>query len=294
MSWRFFKSGLETVYQLFWATVILALTGLVTAKGFRSFQRLTPVWQDRADTIIATCAIIVIVSLFGVIVSGRYRVPRQASSQAKDPRRMPHIVTERGRVERVAIDEHLHWRSAQIFDSSFLGGFVGIFSNQAHSKFPRQTATRVKAAVRLKGIEGRSVTADPAPWLNSTSPYVSFEPGESHELLIGIFDHVPDNLPADQFVLHGETHGMVDLRERGGVYVPTANLSGRLIAEVSLVVDGIARGPFTFGLDPSLPPAPPVCRPMLPPTWRSKTRARVQRVWPFSSWLRKLYLSLSS
>jgi hypothetical protein len=294
MARRFFKSGLETVYQLFWATVISALTGLVTAEGFRSFQWLSPVWQDRADTIIATCAIIVIISLLGVIVSARYRAPRQASSPPNDPRRMPDIVTERGRVERVAIDEHLHWRSAHVFDPSFLGGFIGIFSNQADSQFSRQTATRVKAAVRLKGREGQSVTADPAPWLNSTSPYVSFEPGESHELLIGIFDHVPDNLPADQFVLHGETHGMVDLRERGGIYVPTANLKGRLIAEVSLVVDGIARGPFTFGLYPALPPAPPICRPILPPTWRSKTRALVQRVWPFSSRLRKLRLSLSA
>jgi hypothetical protein len=192
----------------------------------------------------------------------------------------PNLIVTYGRVKSVGLDDKLRWTGMDFPDADFVGAFIAEFSNQPHPDYHVGKASRVRAKVRLEAAG--STTADPAPWLNAALPDVSFESGDTRELILGILGQA-SNLTTGE--IHHSLHGIRDLRhlthDRRRGYEPTAELKGRVLATVTLTVDGMLKGPFRFGLDPGDPGqhSDPVCRPIMPIPQRLPSGFYVVRDW---------------
>ena len=104
----FFESGRETLFQIIWTSMILGIATLVLSLSFGYFQRLSPTWQDRSDTVAVTCFAVVVGGLLaGAIFRKLERTVLQAAENISPrpiefervPSKEPNITCDRTTVE---------------------------------------------------------------------------------------------------------------------------------------------------------------------------------------------------
>jgi hypothetical protein len=129
------------------------------------------------------------------------------------------------------------------------------FASKAMS-FPIRSARNVRADITFEDAEGMRVAAHPAPWLYRAIPIVSFDVGDTNELVVAIVstdiprvDHVrPDETPITREVFTIVEDG-ADRNPVPARYTYSRGLVPPVKVILNLTVNGMAMPPYRFRLE---------------------------------------------